>query len=309
MSPFLCRLYDRALGRLIAQFVRRPKQGFQEPDCVPDTPDSLSPSSPLALKFFDPKKESWKFECESPVASPWPESRVLRGRAFGPMKSDAAVIVLHGACDNEYTYSGWTGSAFVQAGFRALVPAAPSHLDRRPAKTFSGAPMFWSTKLTVAGMAQWLAEIQGLVGYLRQDGVKTVGLIGYSIGSLTAGLAATLWPDLDFVCLLAPVGHHLAALPVSRVARTIWPWLQDVSTAETALMDRWAAVNRQPVARRTVFLMTLFDALQPIELQRAWWEAWKQPESHEYRHGHMSILFCRQLYRDLRALALDLRKS
>ncbi len=165
--------------------------------------------------------------------------------------------------------------------------------------------MFWSTKLSIIGMAQWLVEIRGLMGFLRQQGVQTIGLIGYSIGSLTAGLAATMWDDLDFVCLLAPVGHHLAALPVSRVARGIWPWMQDLPADELACWDRWAAVNRQPLSARPLFLRTLFDDLQPIDLQDRWWQAWNRPESHAYRHGHMSILFCRQLYRDLEAFARD----
>jgi dienelactone hydrolase len=300
--PVLCRAYDRSLGNLISWFVGRPKGGFSQPASVLASPDDLPPTPPLDLQFSEQKPGLWKFEVESPVASHWAGSQKLRGRAFGPADAKAALIVLHGACDNEYTYSQWMGQSFMQHGFRVLVPAAPCHLDRGE-RGFSGAPMFWSVETTIAGMTQWLAEIQGMIGYLRGQGVQVVGLIGYSIGSLTAGLAATLWPDLDFACLLAPVGHHLAAIPTSRVARKIWPWLQDVTTEERALMDRWAAINRQPVTPRPLFLMTLFDALQPYDLQQNWWRAWGQPAFHEYRHGHMSILFCKQLYRDLDAFA------
>src|SRR5438874_2311376 len=85
----------------------------------------------------------------------------------------------------------------------------PDHVPRAMHGRFSGSAMFWSTELVVAGMAQWLAEIRGLIDWLRGEGVATVGLMGYSIGSQVAGLAATLWPDVDFVALLAPVGHHL----------------------------------------------------------------------------------------------------
>ena len=55
--------------------------------------------------------------------------------------------------------------------------------------------------------------------------------------------------------------------------------------------------------------MTLFDDLQPIALQRNWRDVWNQPQMHEYRHGHMSILFCRQLYRDLKAFAEKMRPA
>ncbi len=310
MLPFLCRSYDRVLGRLIAGFVKRPKAGFAEPDWCPEGPEHVSSVAPLPLVFVDEHKGVSRFEMPSPFEPcPWPESRMLRGRALGPADAPAAVIVLHGACDNEYTYSRWMASAFVKAGYRAVIPAAPCHLDRKPPHIFSGAPMFWSTRLTILGMAQWLSEIQGLIGSLRRDGVQTIGLIGYSIGSLTAGLAATMWNDLDFVCLLAPVGHHLAAIPVSPVARRIWPWLEDLPKDELALWDRWAAIHRRPLSARPLFLRTLFDDLQPIELQDRWWEAWGRPESHAYRHGHMSILFCRQLYRDLEAFAQSVKRK
>ena len=303
MPPFFCRCYDRALGRLIARFVRHPKYGLWEPASWPDSPEDVGRAAPRRVEFIEPKKGVYRFEVDSPFDSPWPESRRLRGRAFGPADAKRAVVVMHGACDNEYTYSQWMGSAFEKAGYRVLVPAAPCHLDRRPPRTFSGAPMFWSAKLTVTGIAQWLREVDALIAQLREEGVERVGLIGYSIGSLTAGLAATLWDDLDFVCLLAPVGHHLAALPESRVARTIWPWMQDLTPEDTELMDRWAPILRRPLKAKPLFLMTLFDDLQPIALQRHWLDAWGTPPHHEYRHGHMSILFCRQLYKDLTAFA------
>ncbi len=310
MLPSLCRLHDCLLGGLIAWFVGRPRGGFAEPDWCPQSPHDLPRVGPLELSLVDERQGVWRFEMPSPYEPcPWPESRVLRGRALGPADSRAAVIVLHGACDNEYTYSRWMASAFVKAGYRALIPAAPCHLDRGTPRRWSGAPMFWSTRLTILGVAQWLSEIRGLISSLHQEGVETVGLIGYSIGSLTAGLAATMWDDLDFVCLLAPVGHHLAAIPVSRIARRIWPWLEGLPPDELALWERWAAIHRRPLSARPLFLRTLFDDLQPIALQDRWWEAWGRPESHAYRHGHMSILFCRQLYRDLEAFARAVNRT
>jgi len=47
----------------------------------------------------------------------------------------------------------------------------------------------------------------------------------------------------------------------------------------------------------------------PIALQRNWRDVWNQPQMHEYRHGHMSILFSRQLYRDLKAFAEKMRPA
>lgn len=305
MLPIFCHAYDRALVRLFSFFVKPPRSGYAPPDArfVPDRPELVLDAAPLAPRFEPDKDDALKFEVESPVESAWPESQMLRGRALGPPDAKAAIVVLHGACDNEYTYSRWMGQSFLKHGFRAIVPAAPCHLDRAPKGSLPGSPMFWSAPAVVAGMAQWLAEIRGLMGYLRGEGVQTIGLIGYSIGSLTAGIAATLWPDLDFACLLAPVGHHLRALDSSRVARTLWPWMTTLPDEDVALLDRWSALGRRPVGRRPLFLMTEFDLLQPYRLQQDWWETWNRPERHVYRHGHMSILFSKQLYRDLEAFA------
>ena len=52
-----------------------------------------------------------------------------------------------------------------------VIPAAPCHLNRATHGRFSGSAMFWSTELVVAGMAQWLAEIRGLIDWLRGEGV------------------------------------------------------------------------------------------------------------------------------------------
>ena len=186
-----------------------------------------------------------------------------------------------------------------------FLPAAPCHLDRAADGTFSGAPLFWSTKLVVAGMAQWLAEIRGFVDWLRRQGAASVGIVGFSFGSLVGGLAATLWPDLDFVVLMAPVGHHLQAVRHSRAAAAVWPWMRRVSPAEAALLDRWAPLYRRPLVRRLLFLKTMYDVLQPTELQQNWWREWGRPPAHEYPHGHMSVLFCRQMYRDLEAFAAE----
>jgi dienelactone hydrolase len=251
------------------------------------------------------KGDIWEFEAPSPVPSAWSESQTIHGRVLGPADARSALLVLHGAY-GEYIPCQMQGRPFARHGWRVWIPAAPCHLERKPAGTTSGAAFFWSTESVVLGVAQWLADIHGLIQGFRQQGVQRVGILGYSIGSLTAGLAATLWPDLDFVALLAPVGHHLQAIRHAGVAADFWPWMKEASPAESALLDRWAPINRRPVVKRLLFLMPLFDLLQPTELQIKWWEGWDRPENRRYRHGHLSICFCRRLLQDLDEYAAGL---
>ena len=95
------------------------------------------------------------FRAPSPVISPWKNSCEMRGRLLGPEGARNAVLVLHGACDNEYTYCQWMGRSFAKAGFRVVVPAGPCHLDRAEDHTFSGAPLFsaWRKRIMVPDYA------------------------------------------------------------------------------------------------------------------------------------------------------------
>jgi hypothetical protein len=308
--PLLARSIDQLLTAWLAPRVRRPR-GYRPPAAAPpDSPDALTWLGALVPKRthqvpFHGKDEVWAFEAPSPVPTPWPESQVIHGRIMGPPDARSALIVLHGAY-SEYTPCQMVGQSFAKHGFRVLIPAAPCHQERTPQETPNGGAFFWSARAFVLGMGQWLAEVRGLIEGLRQEGVERVGILGYSIGSLAAGLAATLWADLDFVGMLAPVGHHHQSIVRSRVAGRIWPWMRRLPPAEVALLDRWAPLYRRPVVRQLLFGISLFDDLQLTSLQEDWWQAWQQPPRKEYRYGHISLYFAPVLYRDLDQYAAGL---
>ena len=306
MIPWLARTCDRALIAWLARHVRPPR-GYQPPDGAARQPCiaavSAGPIYPTLTKKLH--EDHWEFRAASPAPSVWKESQTIRGQILGAADSRAALLVLHGAY-GEYAPCQMLARPFLPHGFRVLIPAAPGHLERSPRRTTSGAPFFWSAESVVLGLAQWLTDIRGLIEGLRREGVERIGIVGYSIGSLAAGLAATLWSDLDFVAVLAPVGHHLQAVEHRGVAAQLWPWMRRLSPERRALLDGWAPINRRPVVSRLLFLIPLFDVLQPTDLQQAWWQAWDQPEQRQYRHGHISVCFCRQLYRDLGDFAATL---
>jgi dienelactone hydrolase len=302
LPPGLARAGDVLLVRWMAGHGHlRPVPGrIPRPGPVPDSPDAIAwPAAPI-LPEYKPLSEDGilQFQAPSPVPAPDPANQVIHGRALGPPDARCAIVLLHGSY-GEYKPCEIMAGSFTKHGFRALIPAAPFHLERTPPGLEHGTAFFWTTDLVVSGLAQWLAEVRGLIAGLRQQGVETVGLAGYSLGSLAAGLAATLWPELEFAALLAPVGHHLEPIQRRGIAAVLWPWMKHVSPAEAALLDRWAPVRRRPLARRPLFLIPLFDMLGPTDLQEAWWETWGRPERRHYRHGHISVCFSSQLYRDL----------
>lgn len=306
MIPFLARSCDRLMVPILARHVRRPPDYQPPTEPVPDSPEAIADPQPVAPVLTKKlQDELWEFQAPSPASSPWKESETIHGQILGKEDARAAVVILHGAY-GEYYPCQMLARPFARQGFRAVIPAAPGHLERTPKGLTGGAPFFWSAPSVVLGVAQWLTDIRSLILALRQQGVERVGIVGYSIGSMTAGLAATLWDDLDFVAVLAPVGHHLQAIDRRGDAARLWPWMKGLPSRESALLDRWAPAHRRPVARRLLFLTTLFDVLQPTDLQLAWWRAWGEPAQIPYRHGHLSVCFCRQLYRDLGQYAATL---
>jgi pimeloyl-ACP methyl ester carboxylesterase len=255
-----------------------------------------------------PGEELQEFSFASPVDSPWAENQTVRGLALGPRdaeRADAerAIVLLHGAYEDRYLHPVWMARSFTQHGYRVLIPAGPCHLQRTPPGVFSGSPMFWSSELFVAGMHQWLAEVRGLIGWLRREGTQQVGLFGNSLGSLAAGMAATLWSDIDLVALLSPVGSHLDSIERSKVAARIWPWMSNLKPADKDLLTRWAAAPRWAKVSRLGFFITQHDQLQPTALQEAWWRDWGCPPRWDYRHAHLSVHYCKDFYRDLAAFA------
>ncbi len=313
MLPLLARPIDRVLMAWLAPRIR-PPAGYRPPAATPlDSPDAVTwpgaivPQRTKTVPFHG-KDEVWAFQAPSPMPVPWPESQTIHGRMMGRPDARSALVVLHGAY-SEYEPCQMVGQSFTGHGFRVLVPAAPCHLERAPRGTPSGAAFFWSTRAFVLGMAQWLAEVRGLIDGLRQDGVERVGVLGYSFGSQAAGLAATLWPDLDFAVVLAPVGHHHQSIVRSRVARRLWSWMRRIPPEEAALLDRWAPLYRRPVVNRLLFAISLFDDLQPTGLQEDWWRAWGQPPRKDYRYGHISLYFAPVLYRDLEQYAAGLAEA
>jgi dienelactone hydrolase len=309
MLPWLAYQIDSLTTSVLGRMIQPPAGYCPPSEPVPDRPEDIAWPGPIRL---DVKKRlkgeiDW-IHAPSPVRSPWPESQTIHGRAFGPASARSAILFLHGAYD-VYTPFEKMGARFARRGFRVIIPAAPCHLERAPRGTHNGAPFFWSHQSVLLGMAQWLAELHGVIQGLRQQGFERIGIFGYSIGSLTAGLAATLWPDLDFVVLLAPVGHHLQAIREARVSKNLWPWMTTATPEERHLFDQWAPAIRDPVARRSFFLIPRFDGLQPTELQLAMWQRWGSPFMRLYRHGHISVCFSPRMSGDLGVIAASLEAA
>src|SRR5207247_2183691 len=72
-----------------------------------------------------------------------------------------------------------------RTGFNVATLVAPYHLQRRPRR-----PIEWNCLQLARAIAQNVAEIRALTGWLLDEGCPSVGLLGVSFGGWLAGLTA-----------------------------------------------------------------------------------------------------------------------
>ena len=92
----------------------------------------------------------------------------------------------------------------VQSGRDSMRPlVAPYQLQRRPRQPFE-----WNFLEFARAMAQNVAEIRALIGWLLDEGCPSVGLLGISFGGWLAGLTACSDARIACSVLTVPGGAH-----------------------------------------------------------------------------------------------------
>jgi pimeloyl-ACP methyl ester carboxylesterase len=141
-------------------------------------------------------------------------------------------------------------------------------------------------------MAQNVAEIRALTGWLLHEGCPSVALLGFSYGGWLAGLTAC--SDARIACAVLTVpGVRLRCSPPV-VWRRVREAFQALRPAQEAMdTTRLNLILSTPVIPKENILLIegihdLFAEKQPIE---DLWQKWQQPEIWRLPHGHISALF------------------
>lgn len=141
-------------------------------------------------------------------------------------------------------------------------------------------------------MAQNVAEIRALIGWLLDEGCPSVGLVGFSFGGWTGGLTACSDARIACAVLSVPAVRLTNSHPV--VWRRDREALQALGPAQQALnTTRLNLILSTPViAKENILLIEgihdLFADTQAIE---ELWQKWGQPEIWRLPYGHISGLF------------------
>jgi dienelactone hydrolase len=248
------------------------------PDFIP------AASDPAQIEFDGPRH----FKFATPRPSQDEENNIAYGRLYRcaqRWQERRVIILLDGNPSVGYhTAFPLLARRFNRAGFNVVTLIAAYHLQRRPRRPFERNCLEFARV-----MAQNVAEIRALTGWLLKEGCPYVGLLGFSFGGWLAGLSA---------CSDARIACAVLAVPAVRVAHSqpvVWrrvkEALQALRPAQEAMdTTRLNLILSKPaIPKENILLIEgiydLFAERQPIEEV---WQKWQEPEIWRLPHGHIS---------------------
>ena len=266
----------------------KPKWKLEEALEFLNGPDFIPAASDPARIVFDGPR---RFRFSTPRPGKVEENNIAYGRLYRCAErwQERPVIMLLDGYPHVGYYTAFPLLArrFNRAGFNVAALVAPYELQRRPRRPFEEDCLEFAR-----AMAQGVAEIRALTGWLLDEGCPSVALLGFSYGGWLAGLTACSDARIACAVLTVPGVRLRCSQPV------VWPWtreaLQALRPAQEAMdTTRLNLILSTPVIPKENILLIegihdLFAARQPIE---DLWQKWEQPEIWRLPHGHVSALF------------------
>jgi dienelactone hydrolase len=265
--------------------VPKPKWKLEEALELLNGPDFIPAASNAAQLEFDGPRH---FKFPTPRPSKVEENNIVYGRLYRCAQrwQERPVIILLDGNPSIGYHSAFPLFArrFNRAGFNVATLVAPYHLQRRPRR-----PIEVNCLEFARAMAQDVAEIRALTGWLLDEGCPSVGLLGFSFGGWVAGLTACNDTRIACAVLTVPGVRMRHSQPV--VWRRVREELQARRPAQEAMdTTRLNLILSAPVIPKENILLIegihdLFADRQAIE---ELWQKWQQPEIWRLPHGHVS---------------------
>jgi len=250
------------------------------------------------------------FVVPSPVTSPHPENNVVTGRLWRPAKGHplASVLLLHGAMVGHYLWYNRLARRLARQGFQVVFPHLPYHFDRTPPGQIPGEFIVGGDFLQALDLVQQgVADLRSLLGRLRAESDRPLGVIGTSLGGYFAGWLAVLESSLDFAVLIEPAVDLAAILyetPLGRLARRSLQGLSEVDQNWLRQGVSSLSPGTYPLAvplERVLIQLPLFDKIVPPQGTLTAWERWGRPPLLRYPAGHLTLFFQSRLVPDVEA--------
>jgi len=268
--------------------VPKPKWKLEEALEFLNGSDFISAASGPAQIEFDGRRH---FKFPTPRPGKIEENNIVYGRLYRcaeRWQERPVIILLDGnPAIGYHSLFPLLARRLNRAGFNMAALVASYHLKRRPRRIIQ-----WDYLMFAQVMAQNVAEIRALTGWLLAEGCPSVGLVGFSFGGWLAGLAACSDSRIACAVLSVPVVRMRHSSPV--VWRRVREALQALRPGHEAMdTTRLNLILSTPVIPKENILLIegihdLFAPVQPIE---ELWQKWQQPEIWRLPHGHISGLF------------------
>jgi dienelactone hydrolase len=240
-------------------------------------------------------------EFDSPVTLPFPGANRARCRWFRGKEGGGPrpfVLLGHGWAHQgleavERVYA----RRLVKSGCDVLLPVLPLHLERAPGGTYSGEIMVsGDVVLTVQALRQAVTEMRALVRWARSREGGPVGVLGYSLGGILAGLLACVEPGLDFAVIAGAGGSLTSTILDTRLGRNVRKDLAACGMLERRrLEDAWAIVSPERLTprvrrERILILAGRHDRIMLPGSVESLWNAWGRPPLAWLGRGHYTLL-------------------
>lgn len=242
---------------------------------------------PVELSFQD----SGRFTFPSPIAGPWEENNIVPGRwtRAGRAEKQPTVILVHGwkgEWQYEYLFP-FLAWRLGQAGVNTIRLELPYHGRRKP-----GAPGAVRNFISddwermMEAVLQALAELRGLIGWLRSRGGAPVGLWGFSLGAWLSAMVASADPRAEFLLLVTPICDLIRAISELPFCAPI----RNGPGIEGRGLEAFNLAHHPPMTRQVLLVEAEHDLFAPKETVEELWRAWGGPEIWRVPHGHISVL-------------------
>jgi dienelactone hydrolase len=235
-----------------------------------------------------PGRERWLAYRENRTSHAW----IARHPKPGPW-----LVCVHGAGmgnPNQDFRSFRVKQRHTRSGLNVATIALPVHGPRSPGG-FSGARFMGVSPLDfVHAQSQAVWDLRRLIGWIRRQDARAIGVVGISLGGYTTALLAGL--EAGLACAIAGVpatdliatGEYLGSAHERRVARAAGVDFErdrDIHRVVSPL----AQTPRLARERRYIFAGT-GDRFGPPELVCALWRHWERPSICWCAGGHISTL-------------------
>jgi len=183
-----------------------------------------------------------------------------------------------------------------QLGINVAVPVLPLHGPRASGRVRGEDLMTIDLVDSMHGIAQAVSDLRRVISWLRaSQGAQSVGVIGYSLGSLVAALVASLEDDL--ACVIA--GIPVVGLPdlfrrhtTTRARQLAERYAVLGSAADDVhrVVSPLAMVPKVPREHRYLFA-GLGDRMSTFGQARRLWLHWDRPTLAAYPGGHVGFFW------------------